>query len=182
MKILLEKERANGWDVWFFITIKVETLVHIVNRDIGGSLIAHKHCLVAGFSFPRVLSSFYSLKKKKSVHVSSNRHMDLWMSSISLDSAFLQPLDVFPTTISCLQCYCPSVRLCCLVCLFTVHHLSWWQSCSAQLCTFHLITVEIISCWKNSKSPMGIPKFYFPNEFRPLSTSLSCIIANQASP
>lgn len=153
----------------------------IVNRDISrGSLIAHKHCLVAGFSFPCVLGRIQIFILKK-VHTSSSPHMNLWMSSISLDNAFLQPLGVFPTAVSCLQCYCPSVRLCCSVCLFTVRHLSWWQACTVQLCKFHLITVEIISCWKNSKSPMGIPKSYFPSEFRALSTSLRCIIPNQGS-
>lgn len=50
--------------------------MHIVNRDIGGSLIAHKHCLVAGFSFPRVLSriQIFIKKKKISAHFKQSSH------------------------------------------------------------------------------------------------------------
>lgn len=102
-------ERVNGWDVWFFITIKLE---HVVNRDISrGSLIAHKHCLVAGFSFFHTFWVEFRFYLKKKLHISSSPHMNLWMSSISLDNAFLQPLDVLPMAISCLECCCPSARL-----------------------------------------------------------------------
>lgn len=180
MKILLEKERVNGWDVWFFITIKLE---HVVNRDISrGSLIAHKHCLVAGFSFFHtfwVEFRFYLKKKNCTFQAVLTWTCECPASHWTMPSYNLWMSFQWP---SAAWSVAAPQQDCCLVCLFTVHHLRWRQACSVQLCKFHLMTVGIISCWKNGRSPVDIPKFYFPNEFRASSTSLSCISPNQNCP